>query len=75
MFYSCTFLFSRKVPKEHTAIQKRFAPLGTSASGAALGNGLRDYFIVVRRASMKAAREAEVRESRQRFARRTLFFS
>ncbi|WP_295044025.1 hypothetical protein, partial [Sulfuricurvum sp.] len=40
----CTFLFSRKVPKEHTAIQERFAPLGTSAFGAALGIGLRDYF-------------------------------
>ena len=38
-----TFLFSRKVAKEHTAIQERYVPLGTTAFGTALGVGLREF--------------------------------
>ena len=38
---SVLFCLARKVPKEHTVIQGRDAPPGTTASGAALGIGSR----------------------------------
>lgn len=41
-----TFLFVReKYAKEHTAIHKRYVPPGTTASGTALGDGSREFWI------------------------------
>lgn len=58
----CTFLFSQKsiktreplakrcfFRKDHTAIQERCVPLGTTASGTALGVGSREFDFLQRK--------------------------
>jgi hypothetical protein len=40
---SILFCLARKVSKEHTVIQERYVPLGTTASGTALGIGSRGF--------------------------------
>lgn len=40
---SILFCLARKVSKEHTVIQERYVPLGTTAYGTALGIGSRGF--------------------------------